>query len=301
MSCPSCNFDSVSLFRQRILAYLEVAKNCPSGENCIWRTNAECAARSWVTFISVSLETKADILGRLNNTDSDVDVDIFLLLSGMSSFKLDDDVRRLRGGGSMTGVAVLSWVSIRALRIFIFRKAFFHNCLPTVVGVAAKLDEDSWSTGEFKGVGGTRGDVGVDDSLITAVSSDNRCLIGSYIWDRLVVGSPWTRASKSLSSVSVLRHVEVESTPTTRNVVLKVVFKWRPATKIPLCAQVIPECRQKRSLASMRTSLSHFWPRWREKIHLSEANHAETAARPNEVNAVRTVVIVAVTKAFTFG
>ena len=95
----------------------------------------------------------------------------------MSSFKLDDDVRRLRGG-PITGGAVLSWVSVRALRILIFRKAFFHNCLPMVVvgsmvGVAEKLNEDSSLTGEFRGVGGTRGDVGVKGSLITAVASDN--------------------------------------------------------------------------------------------------------------------------------
>ena len=146
----------------------------------------------------------------------------------------------------MTGAVV---PSVRALCIFIFRKAFFHNCLPTVVvgsvvGVAAKLNEDSWSTGEFKGVGGARGDVGVDGSLMTAVASDNdnRCPVGSYIWD-LLVGGPSTWASKSSLSVSVLRHVEVESTPTTRNVLLEIVFKWCPAIKIPLCAQVIPGCR----------------------------------------------------------
>jgi hypothetical protein len=45
---------------------------------------------------------------------------------------------------------------------------------------------------------------------------------------------------------------------------------------------------------SVKTSLSHFWPLWRENAHLSDANQAETAARPKEVNAVKTVVNVEV-------
>lgn len=48
-------------------------------------------------------------------------------------------------------------------------------------------------------------------------------------------------------------------------------------------------------MVSLRTSLSHFCPLCRENAHRSEANQADTAARPKDVNAVRTVVSVEVT------
>jgi hypothetical protein len=43
---------------------------------------------------------------------------------------------------------------------------------------------------------------------------------------------------------------------------------------------------------SSSESCSHFLPLCREKIHLSDANQADTAAKPKELNAVNTVVIV---------
>ena len=260
----------------------------------MWRTNAECAAKSWVIFISTSFGIRVDILDRLNSTDSDVDP--FFFSEMPKPFKVVDDVVRcLMGGRLITGTSGISIICRDggiALRILIFRKAFFHSCLPTVLsasGVGAQSSEKSSATGEFKGVGGTSGDVGVGGSLIIMVVSDVWRFVGSYIWD-LFVGSPW--ASKSSLSIAALRHVERENAPRMRHAPLNTEFKWHPAIKKPPFTQVIPGRCQKRSLASMRTSLNHFWPRWREKVHLSEANHAETAARPNEVNVVRTVVMV---------
>lgn len=61
--------------------------------------------------------------------------------------------------------------------------------------------------------------------------------------------------------------------------------------------RVIPGSSKNLSVASFKTSLSHFLPLCLEKVHRSEANHAETAARPKDVKAVRTVVIVDVTYA----
>lgn len=79
-----------------------------------------------------------------------------------------------------------------------------------------------------------------------------------------------------------------------------------PANSMPFCTYREPQPKlllmietsrraMKRRRASFRTSESHFDPRWCTNVHLSEANQADTAARPNEVNAVKTVVIVDVT------
>jgi hypothetical protein len=43
---------------------------------------------------------------------------------------------------------------------------------------------------------------------------------------------------------------------------------------------------------SSSESCSHFPPLYREKIHRSDANQVDTAAKPKELNAVKTVVIV---------
>jgi hypothetical protein len=70
---------------------------------------------------------------------------------------------------------------------------------------------------------------------------------------------------------------------------------------LDLWIQLIPGRRMNSSMLSLRTSMSHFWPLCLEKAHRSEANHAETAARPNEVKAVRTDVTVAVTLSCALG
>jgi len=83
-------------------------------------------------------------------------------------------------------------------------------------------------------------------------------------------------------------------------------LKFCPAASKPFCTYREPQPKPlltieiRRSAikfrkASFRTSESHFCPRWCTNVHLSDANQAETAARPNEVNAVKTVVIVDVT------
>jgi hypothetical protein len=46
------------------------------------------------------------------------------------------------------------------------------------------------------------------------------------------------------------------------------------------------------SQKSSSESCSHFLPLCREKIHLSDANQVDTAARPKELNAVKRVVVV---------
>lgn len=47
--------------------------------------------------------------------------------------------------------------------------------------------------------------------------------------------------------------------------------------------------------SSARTSMSHFLPLWRLNVQRSKANHADTARRPKELNAVKIVVRAAVT------
>lgn len=73
------------------------------------------------------------------------------------------------------------------VRIFTVFTAFFQSCLPAVVpsGVVGLFNAKpvSFSIGELMGVGGTRGDAGVEGSFMTAVTSDARDLkrwVGSF-------------------------------------------------------------------------------------------------------------------------
>jgi hypothetical protein len=67
-------------------------------------------------------------------------------------------------------------------------------------------------------------------------------------------------------------------------------LKGRPIAHSAFHIACIPGAWYAMSRHSMSASLSHFVPRCRRKIQRSDANHAETAARPNEVKAVKTDV-----------
>lgn len=123
--------------------------------------------------ISNNFGRRADVRALLNIEK--FPPNIFLLLSS-ADIKPEDTVRCRAGSCLLRLVGVL--VTAMALCILTFRTAFFQSCLPRVgeFGEVIELGElgevNSTSAGEWCGVGGMRGDTGVDGSLITAVTSE---------------------------------------------------------------------------------------------------------------------------------
>lgn len=80
---------SISMNIDHVYSYLDVARNFPSGENCICLTSATCTATSCAILISRSLGTSAAILERLS-TDFSEDLppvasdDIVRFLEGLA-------------------------------------------------------------------------------------------------------------------------------------------------------------------------------------------------------------------------
>jgi len=192
-------------------------------------------------------------------------------------------------------------------RIFTLFTAFFQSCLPDVgpSGVVGLFNANpvSFTIGELIGVGGTRGDAGIESSLMTAVTSEARDLkrlVGSCGSELYTCGAVVGRAFSTSSSTLFLDFQqdteEIKPAQPWRTDFRK-LFICRDATLRTLIRPKMPGSCRNLSLASERMSFSHFWPRCRENAHLSDANQAETAARPKDVKAVRTVVIVDVTRA----
>jgi hypothetical protein len=216
---------------------------------------------------------------------------------------------RCRMGSARPGTAArleLSSDTPSVPRIFTLFTAFFQSCLPDVglSGVVGLFNAKpvSFTIGELIGVGGTRGDAGVESSLMTAVTSEARDLkrlVGSCGSELSRCGAVVGRAF-STSSTSFLNFQqdtdEIKPAQPWRTDFRK-LFVCRDATLKALIRPKMPGSCRNLSLASERMSFSHFWPRCRENAHLSDANQAETAARPKDVKAVRTVVIVDVTRA----
>jgi hypothetical protein len=191
-------------------------------------------------------------------------------------------------------------------RIFRLFMASFQCCLPDVgpFGVAGLFNAKpvSFTIGELIGVGGTRGDAGVESSLITAVTSEARDLkrfvsFGSELqMCPAVIGRAFSTSASPLFLDLQQDTEEIKSAQLWRTD-LRNLFICRDTNLKALIRPKMPWSCRNLSLASERMSLSHFCPRCRENAHLSDANQVETAARPKDVKAVRTVVIVDVTRA----
>ena len=84
--------------------------------------------------------------------------------------------------GNAIGLVSTGDTPASVLRIFTVFTAFLQSCLPDVgfFGVVELFNAkpDSFTTGELIGVGGTRGEAGVETSLMTAVTSEARDLAG---------------------------------------------------------------------------------------------------------------------------
>jgi len=181
----------------------------------------------------------------------------------------------------------MPWGEAIAERICTLRRAFFQSCFPGEVG----LGSTSFSIGDLGGSGDLEGSLIISDCRrIGEVGTSEKKLL---LW---AVGSLASRSS--LSSEELLCAYAIPSTLQESRCRVSAHCPSRsPMTCRVRRVRCMPGSFITMVLYSISASLSHFLPRCRRKMYLSDANHAETAARPKDVNAVKTVVKVDVAAA----
>lgn len=183
----------------------------------------------------------------------------------------------------------MGWVMTELISIV--RRAFFHDALPMDGAVGL---EGEW--------GGLPGPIGVEDPVDMGesngdVSRDRRQPIPEdEIFpssNGIAVGSPFLLSLAPSAWLDIMPFV-IDVTSCIFVPALDTTTEPHLLDRCrPRLTRVMPGRLRKFSFISARTSPTHFLPWWCVKAHLSKANHIETAATPNAVKPVDTVVAVA--------
>ena len=294
-----------------VRSQLEVARNFPSGENwevlskicadvtigftltCMCLTNVAWAAISCVRVIFCNLGTKQAARELLGLTTGFVDF-------GSATLPSARDLDTFVLASSPTPINLLIMMMLRTRFINLARVAEISvpgsgvdgNAVGAIVGEAsdgrplASPELPPSSLPSWKRTRGLAGAVGpVLGSTITALDGMVGLLYGgmdSTLGELPALSGVW-------SKIPLIHLKGADARRTTPALQSRAVFDFSGAVTHPTVAlSSLPE-------TSSRISASHFLPLCRLNTMRSEANQADTAARPKELKAEKTVVIVEVT------
>lgn len=264
---------------------------------CMCLTSAAWAAISWVGVIFCSLGTKPatrELLG---------------MVRGPADFRpvalpAVRDLETFAFTSSPTPINLLTMIALRTRFMNLARAADTSTTGSgvdgSVIGDAGKASDGrplaspelrSSSRPSWKGttdlVGVMRSDLG---AMITALGGMVGLVYGGGM-DRMLSAPPMLPEDRP--NIALIRLRGIDARRTTRALQLKAVFDFSGAVffihPYPVASSTLSE-------TSSSISASHFFPLCRLKTIRSEANQADTAIRPKELKAEKTVVIVEVTK-----